>query len=454
MSTPAHAAAAPPAGSGTVVRVVSDGTPWPGAIVREDDGRATLHVDVTLLQETAVWCAAADGHLLTPVDIVRTAGGQEAVFALCQQRLDDLLRSRAEAGAELAAGECVTVAVSVLRGTAEAGDAPCGHWWLTEEGRPVLALGGDASAVDAARGILALLREHARGELATALAAALDAVADPRADLAEAEDALFAAAAPTPLITTVLAPARARSVATALRAETPAPRSALRATIERHVDTEVADRVLGAREDLRERWAARRARRAERRAARVTKASPRTLKEASDPKPPTVRVRRRAPLLTGAAVAAVVLGAGLLWPADEPSSAGSSAPPPAATPSTAATAEATPAPDGPAAAPAPDPAAATDPVAIADGLLSAASACTDEGCRDALREMPGRPVIDGVLGLPAGERQIVLVDDYGGVAVLRVSATAAGSAPDRLLVTVETDQKWLIRDAYDVADQP
>lgn len=75
-------------------------------------------------------------------------------------------------------------------------------------------------------------------------------------------------------------------------------------------------------------------------------------------------------------------------------------------------------------------------------------------CRDAVRETPGRPALDGVLGLAGAEREITLVEDYGGVAVLRVAAISPGAAPDRLLVIVETAQKWLIRDAYDVADQP
>lgn len=456
---PGAAGVPPPTGEGGVIRVVTDGAPWPGTIVREEDGSTTLHVDAALLAETRVWCAATDGHLLAPIDIVRTAAGHEAVFPLCQRRLDELLHERIEAGAPPSAGECVTAAVSVLRGAAEAGDAPAGTWWLTDDGRPVLALGGGADVRDASLGILALLEKATNGAVRAALDAAAAAIADPRGDLAAAEDGLFFVAEPLALATTVLAPARARSVASTLRAEPPAPRRALREAVARHVDADVADRVLRARDDLSERWAAWRTRRAERHGRRAAHRRPGRDRGAA-PTPqltagtaPSSRPRRvgRAPIVVGAVVAAIVLGAGLLWPSDEPGSTGVAATVPPSTPPTVSE---------PAGQPASEPSAATDagasddPQTVAEWLLTTTAACPDEACRDGLRETPGRPALDGVLALPAPEREVALVEDYGGVAVLRVSAVTPGTMPDRLLVIVETAQKWLIRDAYDVADQP
>ncbi|MBT2486060.1 hypothetical protein J7E28_15260 [Microbacterium sp. ISL-108] len=56
-----------------------------------------------------------------------------------------------------------------------------------------------------------------------------------------------------------------------------------------------------------------------------------------------------------------------------------------------------------------------------------------------------------------------LVDEYGDVAVVRLRREEGGpvdegdthpSAPDQMLVLVRQDEKWLVRDAYSVADQP
>jgi hypothetical protein len=52
------------------------------------------------------------------------------------------------------------------------------------------------------------------------------------------------------------------------------------------------------------------------------------------------------------------------------------------------------------------------------------------------------------------------VDVYGDVAVIRMrSASADGDGEgraqhERMIVLVRIAEKWLVRDAYDVADQP
>ncbi|MCR2814583.1 hypothetical protein [Microbacterium jiangjiandongii] len=439
---------APLAGGGAVLRVVRQGAPWPGTIVRHADGESALHVDAELLQGTTVWRAAPDGHILAPREVVRTASGHEAVFALCHGRLDHVLHERREAQAPPSAGECVTVAVSVLRGTEEAGPGACGQWWVTTEGRPVLALGGTTPAAHASRDILTLMSAHVTGGVADALQSAGAAVADPRPDALErAEDALFAAAEPTPLVIDLPAPARALSVSVTARPHA-GPAAALRGALERHVDGDVAEQVGHAGDELRRRWQRSRERRAARRAARQATTRVRTRPAGTQP-PPTApsraaaRPNRVRPVVVACAVAGLVLTAGLLWPSGDGSATASR--------------EATPAEIGDASAaatPSPvlTPMPAADPVAAAESLLSTAAACADDTCVSALRETPGRPAIDGVLALPPAERHVTLVDDYGGVAVLRVSAD--GESSDRLLVIVDAGHKWLIRDAYDVADQP
>ena len=433
-----------------MLRVVREGAPWPGTIVRHADGQSALHVEAELLEGTSVWRAAPDGHILAPREVVRTASGHEAVFALCHGRLDHVLHERREAQAAPSAGECVTVAVSVLRGTGEAGPGACGQWWVTAEGRPVLALGGTTPAAHASRDILTLMSAHAAGDLADALQSAGAAVADPRPDALErAEDALFAAAEPAPLVIDLPAPARALSVSVTARPHA-GPAAALRGALERHVDGDVAEQVGAAGEDLRRRWQRTRERRAARRAARQARPRVRTRPVGTQPaptaqSPAAARPTRVRPVVVGCSIAGLVLTAGLLWPSD-------GAPAPAT-----ASPESTPAEIGDASAaatPSPvlTPMAAADPVAAAESLLDTAAACADDACLSALRETPGRPAIDGVLALPPAERQLALVDDYGGVAVLRVSAD--GESADRLLVIVDDGHKWLIRDAYDVADQP
>lgn len=474
-------------GGGTVVRVAADGAPWPGVIVREDDGRSTLHVDAALLAGSEVWRAPTGGHLLAPTDVVRTATGHEAVFDLCRGRLDVLLHQRDRVRAPLTAGEAVTVAVSLLRGTEEAGAEAPGKWWIAEDGRPVLALTGDENAATETRNLLSeLAASSADPVLSTALHAAHDAIGGNASAIMQAEDLLFAAAEPAALITSVPAPAAARSVAAAVDHAAAPSRSALRAAVARHVDADVADRVLRARDDVRVWWTRRRSeprvRRPRQRRRRDAPGAGSAAAAGVGAEPPAsaraaARPRRR-PALIGVAVAAAVLTAGMMWPEQSAPPAAPTGqaidarPSPSPTPGSPGTATGPPPalespgaqPDADAAAQAAsgsadaagaeDARAAEDPEQRGRTLLDAASACGDEACLNRLRETPGRPVIDGILAERPEERRITLVDDYGGVAVLRVSPSVPGAQPDRLLVIVEVERKWLIRDAYDVADQP
>ncbi|MBT8797175.1 hypothetical protein J0P97_03685 [Microbacterium flavum] len=58
---------------------------------------------------------------------------------------------------------------------------------------------------------------------------------------------------------------------------------------------------------------------------------------------------------------------------------------------------------------------------------------------------------NGVVSSGTAAATATLLDEYGGVAVLRIEESGR---PPQILVLVTSDGKWLIRDVYDVADQP
>jgi hypothetical protein len=67
------------------------------------------------------------------------------------------------------------------------------------------------------------------------------------------------------------------------------------------------------------------------------------------------------------------------------------------------------------------------------------------------------------LDAAAQESAVELVDEYGDVAVVRLEADDTGEESSetdtqqpahRMVVLIRTEEKWLVRDVYDVADQP
>ncbi|MFV4914984.1 hypothetical protein PFZ49_16025, partial [Microbacterium lacticum] len=101
-------------------------------------------------------------------------------------------------------------------------------------------------------------------------------------------------------------------------------------------------------------------------------------------------------------------------------------------------------------------------------IVRAVAACTPEpeSCAVPREDATAAP-LSGLVTSPT-EPVITLVDEYGGVAVFRLEPAAAGTEPPtepteaeatgsgaaQILVLVSVDGKWLIRDVYDVADQP
>ncbi|MDJ1115407.1 hypothetical protein [Microbacterium dauci] len=381
----------------------------------------TVWIDAAVFASSPAWAAGEAEHVLAPMDAGRTLAGDRVVVEHCPFRLGALV----EAGGVDAAGAAVTVAVSMLRGAAEADavGAEVGSWWVTTAGRPMLALTGSAAWRVEAASILEALRTRVSTELSSLLADAATALSDARSLRREAERveaALFEVALPGPLELAPradAAPPHATRVANAPEARrSSSVVASLVDTIAGALDRQFADRLRGVGVSL----AAMRSR------SRPTARRPH---------------RRRAVLLAGAAGTAVV-AAGLFWPA----TADPGPDPRSSTTATASpTASTTPAPPSSPAtsAPAADP---DDDIAVQGAALVRAVAGCTERC-DGFWEEPHQAA-----SIPAavGDFTVEVIDEYGGVAALRVS----GDAPAQVVVIVRRNDEWLVREVYDLADQP
>jgi hypothetical protein len=411
-------------------RIAPPEAPWPGLLVRAGDDALTLVSTGDLGDDWPGWCADPGGHVLAPVDVVRRRAGHDAALPVCTARLLDVLESRRLEGFSLDAGEAVTIAVSILRGVAQlsvSGPGAKGEWWLTEGGMPVVAVGAGFTLPAAVAGaeILRAVLPCSR-EIDDALedaCAMLEGPSPDRRALAVAESRLFERATPSALRSADRSLRRRRvselPSTTADEVFAERPRGALQ-RLAHHVDDGLADLV-----------------------SVVTTAVWRRMT-----RPGSTRGRR--PVIVAAGIAAVILAGGLAWPwPDGPA-------PAEAIPLPAAADSADPAGHDPAGheEPTPTATAATGLATLAAELLTLRSECQDDqACLSRLVEDPGEVFPEGVVDLPAEQRAVALLDDFGGAAVLRVDATA-GNLPYQFVVIVLRDGEWLVRDVMDVADQP
>ncbi|WP_341999416.1 hypothetical protein MRBLWH7_000815 [Microbacterium sp. LWH7-1.2] len=420
------------------VRARDDG-PWPGTLVRTAGGDAWVLVDAAVLgPQWRGWEAAPDGHVLAPVDVVRRLDGHDVVLPVCPERLEDFVRRRA-ARMPLSLGEAVTLGVSVLRGCAQIANEPeaAGDWWLDDAGRPVLATDASARrAFEASAGVLEQVSVDPPAQ--RTWQTALRAVTAERISVHEleaVEEALFALADAEPLSAVSLGPRSATEAVARAHEETrvagvphePAPRSMWQ-TLVAGVDDELADSV-----------------------SRATTALWRRLRRTGDG---AKTGSRRAPWLVGGAVAAAVLAGGALWPTasgvatdDRASAAPTASPEPAASVPAASAPPATSAGGAPAGE-------SADLARITGELLDARNACAgdDDACLTDVT-VDAMPLAGGAIDLPAAGRSVTPLDDFGDIAVLRVDASDA-AVPSQMVVILRTDQKWLLRDVSDVAQQP
>jgi hypothetical protein len=388
--------------------------------------------------------------VLAPIDLVRRVDGHDVLLPLCTERLARFLQRRAGRGVALSEGEAVTVVVSVLRGTADVlarHPFASGEWWLTDTGKPVFVHGEGPDALMAAdlclAGLGSALPEVAdlrarmgSGGAADAVAAGAD-LAHPRAlsaALPELEHALFARSAPEALATTDLTPARARAVGASGEPDDVLAHTGRRrwSSLTRLVDSDLREVVAVGWDALRE-------------------TRRRRVRARADAAATGGRGRRIAIAAGGAALVAVAVA--MLWPSG--GSAGAPGAEAGASPTGAAVRGAgisSPGASAPSASPAVQ-AARSGPTSAIRAMLVLRAACPDDACRDGFLEQPGHRLPAGAVDDAAAS--VALLDEYGGAAVVRMtSASASGSGRSQLVVVVKSNEKWLVRDVTDAADQP
>ncbi|PYD01058.1 hypothetical protein B4U78_005525 [Microbacterium esteraromaticum] len=417
---------------------------YPGELITDGELRG-VRVDVAGVPE-ALWMFSGAEHVAGVRDVLRRRDGHDALLPWCAERVEVLLGRRAAASAPLTAGEAVTLVGSMLRGIVEVGDRRLeGQWWLTDEARPLFAPGEGVDCIASAVALIERLREigvdRAMDRLLADILGGMGDLRVVQRSVERWERELTELAAPRPLARDVFAPERVSAIE-AHRSRLPDDIDALaeQPTLLRRLRT----RATEAAEPLR-RLAAKRM------PARHPAA-------ALQPRGGARAGRGRMALVGGAAAAVVLLG-GLMWPSPDEGSAAieSSVVETPAAPS-ADTRAGT---DAPTATDARE-SAESAPDAVADGsiehrateLLASLAGCADAGdaaCAQAVVAGAGALVQERLAGTD-GKRTVSAVEDYGDVSVLRLGPS--GERGEQMLVLVRQEDGWLVRDVYDVADQP
>lgn len=428
-------------GAHRAVRIL-DGTesPFIGTLVTDGE-RQRVSMDAATL-DPALWEFAGAEHVAGVRDVMAGASGQHALLPWCVEPVDVFLARRAAAGSALVPGEVVTLVGSLLRGVVEVGGHPAtGLWWLDDRARPLFAPGEGTSCTAAADELLEAVREGCGDRALERLVGRIEAgLADHRAvarSIEEWEGELMELAAPRALQREVHAPERVRDIpvhhAVLIRD--------LDAGDERH-GLRVRERCVALAHWMRDRvprWL--------RHGIRLP-GSGNGAANHDAARPP-----RRRMLLIGVGVAALVLVGGMMWPSAGEKQAAPRAVAAERAAAPAATASAAPLTEIPAAPAEPD-SDGSELAREASRLLSAVDGCRkreDTACAEAVVDGGGAAVLEQ-LGADATARATSLIEDYGDVAVIRVARTA--SQGEQMLVMVQGKDGWLVRDVYDVADQP
>lgn len=489
-------------GAHRLIRMLDDQEgPYRGALVTCSESVA-VQADAAALGGWRGWEHAGDEHVAGPLDLVRRPDGQDVLLPWCPETVIAFLARRTAAGAPLSAGETATLVGSLLRGLdeLEGGADVRGGWWLTDSGRPLFVVGDGGDARKAAQDVVVRLVEGCQDRALTrtlgAVQLGLAQVRTPRVVQEGWERELFELAAPQPLQREVFAPERARDVAprrAAFEAGADSVREGgWRGTLgtARQLLTYVGAR-LGALDGVR--WPL---------TGRAT-----ATQEADDSgdaggggglrtkvrgKEAPARGRR---IVVAGLTAAAVLVVGLLWPtgsggdadaettggrtgfdsgAEETPGAGGTAP--TGDRADQASVEMGSPAAGPKASEAPDPPQAdrdaagdrdqpskhdSDPVRAVEALLPKIDGCRkaeDPVCADAVAA-GASGVVAALDGASATDEPPTLVDEYGDVAVIRLTGVVGGEAGteaggELMVVLVRLNDSWLVRDVYGVADQP
>jgi hypothetical protein len=340
--------------------------------------------------------------------------------------LDAYLRRRARSALALTPGEAVTIAVAMLRGCRRATGPISGtRWWLRADGCPVAVREDDGpDAIAAVATVFERLATMASDEAGSNLMArARESVLTqtPR-EWDALERRFFQHAAPLPLVLGPLTPV-----------EHVAPREDARAAsgsaarILALVDADIAQTAGEAFGDLRARWRSSRAIRWAAVGIAATLVAVVCVLAWPQPSPP------------GASVQAVPGGDDVTDPIVSPTGRQTSLP--STTHEPAAAAAETVAPSG---IPSPD-----DPVASARVLFAALDRCLEErSCSASFSE--DATVLHDPLLHSAATADVDLIDDFGGVVVVRVSR----DGEMQYVTLVREKDRWLVRAVETVADQP
>lgn len=469
-------------GSHRLIRAVGSAEgPFSGALVGHDDGVAVC-IDVADLVDWRGWAHSGDEHVCGVLDVRRRADGHDALLPWCTQQVEKFLGRRRGADEPLSAGELGTLVVSLLRGIRELGDSAsdnCGQWWLTGDGRPLFVIGDGGSARAHTAGLIGRIGDHTSDrptmrvleEIASALRERRHHVDDD----ARWEQALLTIAAPRALRLDVFAPERVADLASR-RSARATPDAASRVRMRRSVERAEPDsfwaalraapaavvaRVVALR-DRSERARGERVRRERGPDGRTRAAAAKAGSARGAP-----RRSHRRPLILAGSLVAVILAVGLLWPQGDdadPAEAAQLTIPASETHDQETVGDAG-AVEDPGEKPVETPAPAETTPPAEDGL-SAVPALLDviAECTEAAAPDCPAALVDGLVAPDSGlatrgaqASVATLVDDYGDVAVIKlVSADddSGESSTAQMLVLERREEKWLVRDVYDVAHQP
>ncbi|MGZ0067781.1 hypothetical protein [Microbacterium arborescens] len=425
-------------------RVAPPGAPFPGEILASPEGAAYRVAASRLPRE--VWSARPDGHLLAPDDVDRVADETLVILPLLRARL-----CGGDSAFDLTSGQAVTLVVSVLRGAVDAAQSEwrTGEWWSTSDGRPVLVPTGARGWETSSRAVLSRIPDAAlspdiRQRVGDALA---DRVTLPFATPG-LEDELFAVASPEPF---VIAPAGLHHPSGGAAGERPATdavivaRSAAAGLLDRELMGRVSTAIAAARASLQH-------------AAGLL---PRQRRRRSERSGEALPAGRRRVMWVALAAVGATLAIGLSLPYGADGDERSAPDVPASEAEAEPRAEArSPSPSGGRDSPgddrsSPSSGAETPPTDPALRVVDELADCwrtADPACRTVLLERPDAALPEGIATAGA-PREVRLLDDLGGVEVVRVD-DPSGARPSQIVVVVTEDEKRLVRDVYDVADQP
>lgn len=457
----------------TIRQLGPDEGPFAGRLVADGEHVRVL-VDGQQLAGWIGWRYAAAEHVAVPVDLVRHEEGVSALLPWCTSTVTQFHARRINADEPVTAGEIVTLVVSLLRGVGELADAThevTGEWWLAHDGRPLFVLGDGLGVTEAAALIIENLVDHSTDRaLCRVLEQTLVDLSEPRRlsrSIDRREEELIGLAAPRALRQEVFAPARVESLRpdsrrrsrSFLEERSAGTQAAATAPAAARNERGLVSAVRGLREGLEERLD-------ERRTARLHAGAPATpgtrhvsaatRRRSEDAAGTPRRIR---PVVLGIAAATAVVIVGVLWPTqpERQASAGEGDWVSWVAPSTQAP-DALPATPTPEADTSSTPAApnSQDPLSAFPDLLESVFDCAEgdpAACDAALAADASGPIIER-LTRGGAERTATLVDDYGDLAAVRLTATDTTDGLEQIVVIVKVEQKWRVRDVYDVADPP